>query len=76
MKIGIIGASGYTGQELVRVLARHPKVEIAYATSERFAGAAIADIFPSLRGIIDLRLSELSGKRIAGEAENGAQYVA
>jgi N-acetyl-gamma-glutamyl-phosphate reductase len=68
MKIAIIGASGYTGQELVRILARHPKVEIAYATSERFAGAAITDIFPSLRGLIDLRLSQLSIERVAQDA--------
>ncbi|MCJ7664767.1 MAG: N-acetyl-gamma-glutamyl-phosphate reductase [Desulfobacterales bacterium] len=69
VKIGIIGASGYTGQELVRVLARHPKTEIAYATSERFAGAAIADIFPSLKGLIDLRLSELSVQRVVRESD-------
>lgn len=69
VKISIIGASGYTGEELVRLLARHPKVEIAYATSERFAGAAIADIFPSLKGILDLRLSELSVQRIAAESD-------
>jgi N-acetyl-gamma-glutamyl-phosphate reductase len=69
MKIAIIGASGYTGQELVRVLARHPQVEIAYATSERFTGAAIADIFPSLRGLIDLRLSQLSIERIAQDTD-------
>jgi len=49
MKVGIIGASGYTGQELVRILAGHPKVEITVATSERFAGSAIGEIFPSLQ---------------------------
>jgi len=64
MKVGIIGASGYTGQELLRILAGHPKVEITVATSERFAGSAIGEIFPSLKGVIDLRLSELSIKRI------------
>jgi N-acetyl-gamma-glutamyl-phosphate reductase len=69
VKIAIIGASGYTGEELVRILARHPRVEIAYATSERFAGAAIADIFPSLKGILDLRLSALSIERIARESD-------
>jgi N-acetyl-gamma-glutamyl-phosphate reductase len=69
VKIGIIGASGYTGQELVRILARHPQAEITAATSERFAGAAVADIFPSLKGLVDLRLSELSIQRIVGEAD-------
>jgi N-acetyl-gamma-glutamyl-phosphate reductase len=69
MKIGIVGASGYTGQELVRVLARHPKVEIACATSERFAGSLVDEVFPSLKGIIDLRFSELSMEEINRDAD-------
>jgi N-acetyl-gamma-glutamyl-phosphate reductase len=69
MKVGIIGASGYTGQELVRILASHPKVEITVATSERFAGSAIDEIFPALKGVIDLRLSKLSIKRVVREAD-------
>jgi N-acetyl-gamma-glutamyl-phosphate reductase len=69
MKVGIIGASGYTGQELVRILASHPKVEITVATSERFAGSAIDEIFPSLKGVIDLRLSKLSVQRVARESD-------
>jgi N-acetyl-gamma-glutamyl-phosphate reductase len=69
MKVGIIGASGYTGQELVRILASHPKVEITAATSERFAGSAIDEIFPALKGVIDLRLSKLSTKRVVREAD-------
>lgn len=64
MKVGIIGASGYTGQELVRILTGHPKVEITVATSERFAGSAIDEIFPSLKGVIDLRLSTLSTTQV------------
>jgi N-acetyl-gamma-glutamyl-phosphate reductase len=69
MKVGIIGASGYTGQELVRILASHPKVEITVATSERFAGSAIDEIFPSLKGLIDIRLSKLSIKRVVQESD-------
>lgn len=69
VKIGIVGASGYTGLELVRILAGHPKVEISSLTSERFAGLAISEVFPSLKGFIDLRLNELSVHRIAREAE-------
>ena len=69
VKIAIIGASGYTGEELARILARHPRVEIAYATSERFAGTAIEEIFPSLKGIVDLRLSKLSIERITAGAD-------
>jgi len=45
-KIGILGASGYTGAELVRLLLRHSRVEIALLTADRRAGKAMADVFP------------------------------
>ena len=45
-KIGILGASGYTGGELVRVLLRHPRTEIVLLTAERSAGKAMRDVFP------------------------------
>jgi N-acetyl-gamma-glutamyl-phosphate reductase len=69
MKVGIIGASGYTGQELVRILVNHPKVEITVATSERFAGSAIDEVFPSLKGVIELRLSKLSVQQVVRESD-------
>jgi N-acetyl-gamma-glutamyl-phosphate reductase len=68
VKIGIIGASGYTGQELLRILAHHPKVEIAYATSERFTGAAVDEVFPSFKGLIELHFRKLSVPHIARDA--------
>ena len=45
-KIGVLGASGYTGAELVRLLLRHPRVEIALLTADRRAGKAMRDVFP------------------------------
>jgi N-acetyl-gamma-glutamyl-phosphate reductase len=45
-KIGILGASGYTGAELVRLLLRHPKVELVLLTADRRAGQAIGEVFP------------------------------
>ena len=45
-KIGVLGASGYTGAELVRLLLRHPHVEIALLTADRRAGKAMAEVFP------------------------------
>ena len=45
-KIGVLGASGYTGAELLRLLIRHPRVEIVVLTAERRAGKAMADVFP------------------------------
>jgi len=45
-KIGVLGASGYTGAELVRILLRHPRVEIVLLTADRRAGKTMADVFP------------------------------
>ena len=51
IKVGIVGATGYTGVELLRLLAQHPQVQVAAVTSRGEAGMALADYFPSLRGI-------------------------
>src|SRR5689334_9913368 len=51
LRIGILGASGYTGAELLRLLARHPGVEIKLLTADRQAGKPIAEIFPHLGGL-------------------------
>ena len=59
VKIGIAGASGYTGLELIRLLVRHPGVELTVLTSETFQGQNIAEVFPSLNGIVDLELRPL-----------------
>ena len=48
LKIGILGASGYTGAELVRLLVRHPGVEIALLTADRHAGKPLGEVFPHL----------------------------
>jgi len=48
MKVGIIGASGYTGAELLRLLAGHPSLEVAVATADTNAGQRAADLYPSL----------------------------
>ena len=45
-KIGVLGASGYTGSELVRMLLRHPRAEIVLLTAERSAGKEMRDVFP------------------------------
>lgn len=58
LKIGIVGGTGYTGVELLRILCRHPHVELAAVTSRQEAGIAVADIFPSLRGRVDLAFSD------------------
>jgi N-acetyl-gamma-glutamyl-phosphate reductase len=60
LKIGIVGGTGYTGVELLRLLVRHPKCELAYITSRQEAGASVAEVFPNLRGEVDLKFSDPS----------------
>lgn len=54
IKVGIVGGTGYTGVELLRLLAAHPKVSIEVITSRSEAGIAVSDLFANLRGHIDL----------------------
>ena len=58
LKIGIVGGTGYTGVELLRLLAIHPHAELTAITSRGEAGLAVADMFPSLRGFVDLAFSD------------------
>ncbi|MBL4821574.1 MAG: N-acetyl-gamma-glutamyl-phosphate reductase [Gammaproteobacteria bacterium] len=55
VKVGIIGAAGYTGVELLRLLATRPDVSLEVVTSRELRGTAVATMFPSLRGHIDLK---------------------
>lgn len=57
IKAGIVGGTGYTGVELLRLLAQHPQVELAAITSRKEAGTPVATLFPSLRGRVDLSFS-------------------
>jgi len=56
-QVAVIGASGYSGAELLRILARHPRVEVALACANASAGEEIATIHPDLRGIVGGRFS-------------------
>ena len=58
-KIGIAGASGYTGLELLRLLINHPEAEIAFLTSETYQGQRASEVFPSLNGFTDIKLAPL-----------------
>jgi len=57
IKVGIVGGTGYTGVELLRLLARHPQVELRMITSRSEEGVHVADMYPNLRGHVDLRFS-------------------
>lgn len=58
IRVGIVGGTGYTGVELLRLLARHPGVELKAITSRGDAGKPVADMFPSLRGHVGLRFAD------------------
>ena len=58
IKVGIVGATGYAGVELIRLLLAHPKVEITRLTSRAEAGVRVDRLFPNLRGAIDLAFED------------------
>ncbi len=58
IKVGIVGGTGYTGVELLRLLAQHPSVEIATITSRGDAGSPVSAMFPNLRGWVDLAFED------------------
>jgi N-acetyl-gamma-glutamyl-phosphate reductase len=66
IKVGIYGGSGYTGQELMRLLLGHPEAEVVVVTSRRFAGAPVAEIYPALSGRTDLVYSNDPPEVVAG----------
>jgi N-acetyl-gamma-glutamyl-phosphate reductase len=57
IKVGIVGGTGYTGVELLRILSKHPQAELVAITSRSEAGVAVADMYPNLRGHVDLRFT-------------------
>lgn len=57
VRVGIVGGTGYTGAELLRLLVRHPEASLAVITSRGEAGQAVSDVFPHLRGQLDLSFS-------------------
>jgi N-acetyl-gamma-glutamyl-phosphate reductase len=63
-RIGIIGATGYTGLELLRLLLHHPEVEVTALTSQKYAGVPIDQVFPSLKKNLQLKCEELAADQI------------
>ncbi len=69
MRVAVLGASGYTGLELLRILVRHPHMELTAVTSEQRAGRAVAEAFPSLAGLVDLRFESADASALAEKAD-------
>src|SRR6478609_4757044 len=67
VKVGIIGASGYTGAELLRLCAGHPELEVVVATADTQAGSLAASLYPSLAGAYpDLVFADTDAAAVAG----------
>ncbi|MHA1410782.1 MAG: N-acetyl-gamma-glutamyl-phosphate reductase [Candidatus Odinarchaeia archaeon] len=64
VKVGVIGGSGYTGGELLRILYFHPEVEVEYITSRQYKGSPITFVHPNLRGVTNKRFEDYDLKRV------------
>lgn len=69
LKVAIVGASGYTGAELIRLLLGHPQVEITALYARRAAGSAIGDVFPQLRGHLTHTVESFDADAVAEVAD-------
>ena len=65
LAVGVVGGTGYTGAELLRLLVTHPQVELKYVTSRSESGDKVADLFPNLRGFTDICFTEPSVETLA-----------
>jgi N-acetyl-gamma-glutamyl-phosphate reductase len=69
VRVAVAGASGYIGAELIRLLLRHPRVELTGVTSERLAGGRLDRGYPHLRGLTELTFHDLDPEWLAGLAD-------
>lgn len=65
IKVGVVGGTGYTGVELLRLLVLHPEVELSVVTSRSESGRKISDLYPNLRGHLDIEFTEPDVERLA-----------
>ncbi len=68
-RIAVVGASGYTGVELLRLLSRHPDVQLVCVTSRQYAGQKVTDVFPSLQGNLELTFTDVDPEVLAQQAD-------
>ena len=67
MKVSVLGATGYAGAELLRILYNHPQAEVVHITSESHTGEKIADLYPHLRGCYDMVLESMKDIEAIGK---------
>ena len=69
IRVGLVGATGYGGRELLRLLASHPGVEVTALASTSAAGEHISDVLPAFRGIFDLKFEPFDPHYLAGACD-------
>jgi len=69
MKVGVVGASGYVGGELLRLLVMHPKIELSTVTSRQYAGEYVHRVHPSLKGFTELTFSPVDTDKLANSCD-------
>jgi N-acetyl-gamma-glutamyl-phosphate reductase len=69
INVGIVGASGYTGVELARLLCNCPDVKLTVATSRQYKGKKLADVYPNLAGMVDIVCEDLNTDEMADRAD-------
>ena len=69
IRVGVVGATGYAGAELVRILAGHAEVELSVLTSRQHAGVIFSEVYPSMAGIVDIPLETYDPERTPEQAE-------
>ena len=68
-RVAVVGATGYAGAELVRILSGHPETELTVLTSRQFAGVRFDRVYPALAGMVDLTCEAYSSERICESAD-------
>ncbi len=68
-RVAIVGATGYAGAELVRILSSHPEIKLTVLTSRQYAGERFDQVYPAMRGLVDLVCEKYSTDRIVNEAD-------
>jgi N-acetyl-gamma-glutamyl-phosphate reductase len=69
IRVSVIGATGYAGAEIVRILCGHPEATLTILTSRQYAGVNFADVYPSMEGSVNLLCEELSMDRVCDNAD-------
>lgn len=69
IKVGVAGATGYVGIELIRILLEHPDVQVCYVATQSHVGSLLSTVYPHLRGRTDLVCAELNGEAMAEECD-------